>query len=479
MGPTTGVTIGQAPAPRAMRSQGMIAQFEQTSPFRVREPSRDETHPASETELQGVWQAQRFSHDNLRTVEGQPLVIHNPGVWNHGEGPDFRAAELSFNGRRVRGDIEIHFSPQDWQRHGHHGDRRYEGVILHVICAPEGSPPLTQTARGRGVPHLNLGGLVQGDTALRECSSPPLAGRCIERTLPREGEALKQYLKIAGETRLLERARRMGPQIEALGPEAVLYRELAYGHGLHRHRDVFRSVAAALPYERARQLAREHPLLLEAAYFQLTGRLNPECGGDRCGRLRALREAQLPGLRPLAVEMAVWGVRPLNHPERRLGALAGLVAATADTGLLRCLERCWEAPDSAVCNRSAFEALFPAPPEYWLRHCRLGGPPLVAPAAVCGEGLRRAILGNAVLPFTVAWARALGRPALERQALALFRALPREATNRVVETMLARVVRPGHKLRLDFQMQQGLLHMQGHWCGPNPTCEGCGLLEFF
>ena len=41
--------------------------------------------------------------------------------------------EIEVDGRRRRGDVEIHLTPTDWGRHGHDGDAAFAGVILHVV----------------------------------------------------------------------------------------------------------------------------------------------------------------------------------------------------------------------------------------------------------------------------------------------------------------------------------------------------------
>src|SRR5690606_33569088 len=106
-------------------------------------------------------------------------------------------------------------------------------------------------------------------------------------------------------------------------------------------------LARALPCERAYQLARQEPHLLEAALLHL-GRLLP--AGDAAvaelpphgQRLAALRAEHLPTLRALAVAWPLAGVRPNNYPERRLAGLAGFLGRVATRGLARTLENCWQ-----------------------------------------------------------------------------------------------------------------------------------------
>lgn len=77
----------------------------------------------------------------LRTVVNLPVNIIHPGKMNLDNGPDIRNAVLEINGIVQKGDIEFHLAPQDWFKHGHHEDRRYQNLILHVLWdAPQGIP---------------------------------------------------------------------------------------------------------------------------------------------------------------------------------------------------------------------------------------------------------------------------------------------------------------------------------------------------
>ena len=100
--------------------------------------------------IQKIWHNQEFIKENLQTTDGQTIKILNPGNWNLSEeGPDFKDAELSFDGNVISGDIEIHFDEKDWQKHGHDQDPAYEKVILHAILYPAPGTNLSTTASNR------------------------------------------------------------------------------------------------------------------------------------------------------------------------------------------------------------------------------------------------------------------------------------------------------------------------------------------
>lgn len=94
----------------------------------------------SERLIQKIWNNQEFSTDSLRTQMGDTLTVLDPGKWNTNEGPDFLGARLEIKGQEVFGDVEIHFYAQDWLAHGHQADEHFDRVVLHVLLfAPDDS----------------------------------------------------------------------------------------------------------------------------------------------------------------------------------------------------------------------------------------------------------------------------------------------------------------------------------------------------
>jgi len=86
--------------------------------------------------------------------DSTPIMVLNPGEENHHNGPDFLNADLFINGKRVVGDVEIHVNEASWKYHGHHRDKKYDSVILHVVT--QFSPnPVTQIETVKMEPIFN------------------------------------------------------------------------------------------------------------------------------------------------------------------------------------------------------------------------------------------------------------------------------------------------------------------------------------
>lgn len=96
--------------------------------------------------LQKIWLRKDFFFNQLICHSKKRIQILNPGRWNQFEGPDFKEAELIIDGQKVVGDVEIHFHPNDWFKHGHDDNPNFSDVILHVTLfepAPEHPPVFT------------------------------------------------------------------------------------------------------------------------------------------------------------------------------------------------------------------------------------------------------------------------------------------------------------------------------------------------
>ncbi|HUG09492.1 MAG TPA: DUF2851 family protein, partial [Opitutaceae bacterium] len=108
--------------------------------------------------LQKIWHLGYFQQSGLRTTDGRVVDILAAGEWNRaGGGPDFRGAQLRLSDREIRGDIEIHFHPRDWNSHGHQMNPEFDGVVLHVsLFAPDDGAAEVRTSKGNSIPLLVL-----------------------------------------------------------------------------------------------------------------------------------------------------------------------------------------------------------------------------------------------------------------------------------------------------------------------------------
>ena len=83
--------------------------------------------------LHYIWQYQLFNNQQLKTIEGESLMVINPGFLNTNQGPDFLSGKIKIQNTFWVGSIEIHIKSSDWDLHKHSTDNNYNNVVLHVV----------------------------------------------------------------------------------------------------------------------------------------------------------------------------------------------------------------------------------------------------------------------------------------------------------------------------------------------------------
>ncbi len=112
---------------------------------------------SEESDYYAIWEKQR---GNQFWSNSGFFKIINPGILNHYSGPDFLEAVIQFpDGSIKRGDVEIHHSVSDWYSHGHHLDKHYENVVLHVIIYGQAVPVFVGQSPEIPTIKMGVGGL--------------------------------------------------------------------------------------------------------------------------------------------------------------------------------------------------------------------------------------------------------------------------------------------------------------------------------
>src|ERR1700748_2382270 len=110
--------------------------------------------------LHYVWKFRLFDHADLQTTGGEKLEISSAGLPNTDSGPDFQNARVKIGETLWAGNVEVHISSSDWQRHNHTVDNAYNNVILHVVYRDD--VPVIM-ADGRRLPTVVLENRIPGE----------------------------------------------------------------------------------------------------------------------------------------------------------------------------------------------------------------------------------------------------------------------------------------------------------------------------
>lgn len=419
----------------------------------------------NETTLAYLWQEQVLTTD-LRTTEGRRLRVIYRGVWTHRRGPDFANALLDLDGELVSGDVELHVRASDWYAHGHHEDPAYDHVVLHAVWDDD----LQKTVRrrdGTPVPTLELARfLATTPDQLPSVSLRPLGAlgfaHCAPEIAAAHPELLHHLFENAGDSRLREKVARIQARLSGESPAQTLFWLLADALGYHQNRQGMRAIAEELPLMhlevRLSALAPEKRFPMAAALLLGTAGFLPLSDAERelvklptrlWQEIEAIwnaREMQVGSARTL---WRLGGVRPTNHPVRRLLNLAGLLATT-DSGLLAdVLERLVTARP----RRQLFA---------WLR---AGPVPL-------GQDRAHDIIVNVIIPFALGYADWIADDRIREAAAQLWLELPAGRGNQLVRATLEQVCGPTPIRLRSARAEQGLLHLY-HWGCRERRCWEC------
>ncbi|OZC04588.1 hypothetical protein BSZ36_04470 [Rubricoccus marinus] len=371
-----------------------------------------------EAVIQDAWGRLLFDTSNLKTTTGEPVVILSPGHLNRGSGPDFSQATVRIGSAPEdllwAGDIEIHRTSAEWNRHRHGEDPAYARVVLHVVLSPDHTTGTLTRSDGTGIPELVL--LPHLDRSLRalvhDFHAQPvgLVPYCSERWGAVPESQRRAFVRETGVERLRMRAQRLAREYgRSPSPERLLIQALFRALGYAPNADAMERLARRLPLQLVRSLDAYddiYALLIGLAGLADT-RFFSEDFGDRFASLASAHA--LP--RSMAPEAWRHGGRPANAPRRRLAQAAALLSAG---GLLR---------DEPLAQLG--DALAAEQPVQALRE-RIRAQ---AVENVPGIGASRAdvILANAVLPVLYLDAELREDHAAEAHVLAALDALPPES----------------------------------------------------
>ncbi|MBK1833587.1 DUF2851 family protein [Roseibacillus ishigakijimensis] len=283
-----------------------------------------------EMELQACFFAGQLGR-HFTTLDGREVVIRQFGEWNHGPGPDFLSCAIHLDGRERVGPIELDLSPLDWENHGHATNPAFDEVVLHVSAEPAPRTTFIRTSEHREVPQVRLPTEKLTDLNPPRWQAPVTLGRCFQPLAEMELPRVEDLLREAARHRAHRKAARFRAVADTHGFPQALWQALANALGFHQNQLAMTLLAQRAPLGKMRHLP---PLERTAYLFGLAGFLRPdlpeEAPPESHRWLRELwsswwKNRPHPDPRPLPWRLA--GVRPCNHPQRRVAALATLLGS--------------------------------------------------------------------------------------------------------------------------------------------------------
>jgi len=383
---------------------------------RVRDSPSSANNPrrTSELEIQSLWFAGAFGREFTSTC-GKPVKIARFGEWNRVGGPDFKGAAVDIGESRLVGAVEIDPEPEDWERHGHSVNPAFNEVVLHVFG---GTGPLpfrrffTRTSDHRNVIQVRLDLELANSPSRERPPARAMFGRCSSKLRGLNPSELESLLQASARHRLENKARRFARSAQIHGWDQAIYEGIAEALGYHPNQLPMRVLAQRHPI---RELLAQSPTRREATLFGSSGFL--DAAGHDSARpatrayLRGLweewwrlrdSESVLPGIR-----WSLTGIRPLNHPHRRLGALGAVLDVWPEFRQL--LPGLNSSPPADWPRRVAtFLSAMRHP--HWSRNYTLSSAPSSGSLAIFGKERIHDILGNVLFPSQSTTTPLSGRP---------------------------------------------------------------------
>lgn len=384
------------------------------------------------------------------TTDGEPFEVLHFGEWNREAGPDFIGARIKFekSGEKT-GDIEVDREGRDWERHGHALNAAFSNVVLHFFIEGSREQAFARTPEHRAVPQARL-----------EVCAP--AERCEQKPAGYVSlDVAVRMIEHAVDFRLRKKHANHFRAIALHGTDAAMFHAIASGLGYKNN-----AIPLLLAAQRA-GLHRAGGVRGEALLFGLAGFLEPRSFDDADNVTRrylkplwdewwTVRDA----MTRIVLDPKMWkfsGIRPANHPHRRLGALASVATNFAEL-------RKSSLQDGARGFRSFMENV---DHPYWRRHWNLRASELSKPVALIGRDRIADLLINAFLP---------SQP-IDTARIELERLRAPQPSGRLLRASKWLVGHVEPKLLRMAKYQQGLLQLHADFFAFSPVEAASKILE--
>jgi hypothetical protein len=415
-------------------------------------------------------------------------VLH-PGFVSAEGGPDFRGAVIQIGGEPPRsGDVEIDLRSHGWHAHGHDRNPNFKNVILHVVWetgAPASSPapnerPLTLPIKNSlDAPLGELSLWLENESA--SVLPEKLRGNCFAPLRELDEPQLAELLHQAARVRLEAKAAQFFALARHAGWEQALweglFRALGYKHNAWPMQSLAETRLLWSPGAKS-------PFAFQARLLGIGGLLPGELTRSQKSSDTYLRRVwdcwwrERDEFADCNLPRTVWrfhGLRPANHPQRRLALAAHWLA---DKSLLSKIEN-WCAANLAdnALPGSLLEVLQVERDEFWSWHWTFKSARLAKPQPLLGATRATDLAVNVILPWL--WARAAEgknttlRLEIERR----YFDWPAAEDNSVLKLARQRLLGTSNRRALrSAAEQQGLMQIVRDFCEhSNAVCDNCRL----
>ncbi len=408
-----------------------------------------------------LWKTKRFVYDNLTTTTGQEVKIINWGSHNHHSGPDFSNGKIKIGDTTWAGNVEMHISSSDWDRHKHTGDPAYDNVVLHVVWEHD-KEILDQN--GKPIATLVISQYVNQDLIKRyaELMQNELRIPCekfisnvdlsrmnlwLHNVLIERLEAKTVYL-----TNLLKYTENDWNQ--------VFFIALAKYMGLKINAEPFEQLARSFDINIIWKIG-NNLTQIEALLFGQAGMLLSSDGDQYYQQLRIeykhlAIKYQLENIEPVGWKFA--RMRPANFPTIRIAQLASIMHQHRSI-----FSKILDTQNVKDVNN----ILKVSPSEYWSDHYRFSTDSIYKEKPI-GDNLIQIVVINVVVPLLFLFGKQIGNESYQDKSIAYL-----EATKPEINKITKLWKELGIKAESAY-FSQGLIQLKSKYCDEK-KCMSCAV----
>lgn len=426
-----------------------------------------------ELELQALWFGGELGCRFSGTA-GESVEIRDFGHWNHAAGPDFTEVSVAIDGKIHTGDLEIDLSCRSWEEHGHGANIEFNNVVLHLFLNPSSVPYFTRDSQHRQITQVQLPRLMLNHARVRELPEAH-PGRCLPVLKTMTDDSITTLLESAAQYRLRKKASRIQAMAKATSSNQALYQLVSEALGFRKNRLQMILLAQRNPIK---DLLKQSASYREARLFGCTGFIDDpptqpaKLPNDVSTYLRGIwhewwkLRAELELHESRRIPWVLNGSRPLNHPQRRIGALAAIVNDW------KSLQSIWKDPQDNLVSQW-LKACSQLSHPFWDFHYTLSSLVSEKPIKLVGQGRARDMLGNVIFPYIISQ---------DSEHWSIYQDMRASDTNQKVRRASLRLFGENTKLQKKYTrfyyQQQGLLQIFQDFCLADESgCKDCRFPE--
>src|SRR5690554_360160 len=403
----------------------------------------------SEQLLHYIWRNRLYNTDSLITEDGVMIEVIDPGLQNDDAGPDFFNAKIKTKGKVWAGNVEIHRASSDWTKHGHHKDKAYNSVILHIA---EDIDAEIVNENGQKVEQcrVEVSENLSNNAEYLLKSNYNLPCQNFLSSIPKV--KINSWLSFLTLDRLERKANDINKHLERYNNswDEVFYVVLSRNYGFGINSDEFERLALSLPHKYILKHS-DSLFQVEALMFGQAGFLEETIENDYFMRLKneykfLKTKYKLKSLDSYVFKMM--RVRPVSFPVIRIAQLAALLQKSG-----RLFSTILKMKD----YREFFNYLQTEPSDYWQSHYSFGKSSAKS-RKMLGAASLDVIVINTVIPLLFAYGKKYGNEEYCTRAIEILETVKPE-NNRIIREFIAAGIVPSNAAD-----SQAIIQLKREYC---------------